>query len=203
MGSNHCKCESCEEFEADFPGVLVPTELVIPQKAFGDTAAEDDTQDTAEDDAAFTQGDSAFIQASVGSLSKHTGPGHCACHCQGEDLRFQGGPLGVKGEGLDLELTPLEFGRDNELVHREVSPLLLALDGKWYLKSNERCICAIQSSEVYFHHDTSLKDTVHFVVQEGPNLVSLRMMRQTFYGEVSLDAQATITWNHGEVWIKQ
>ncbi|CAK9039162.1 unnamed protein product [Durusdinium trenchii] len=128
MGSNHCKCESCEEFEADFPGVLVPTELVIPQKAFGDTAAEDDTQDTAEDDAAFTQGDSAFIQASVGSLSKHTGPGHCACHCQGEDLRFQGGPLGVKGEGLDLELTPLEFGRDNELVHREVSPLLLALD---------------------------------------------------------------------------
>ena len=32
------------------------------------------------------------------------------------------------GEGLDLELTPLEFGRDNELVHREVSPLLLALD---------------------------------------------------------------------------
>lgn len=50
MGSNHCKCESCEEFEADFPGVLVPTELVIPQKAFGDTAAEDDTQDTAEDE---------------------------------------------------------------------------------------------------------------------------------------------------------
>ena len=31
-------------------------------------------------------------------------------------------------------------------------------DGRWYLKSNEKAICEIRGSAVYFHPETSLKD---------------------------------------------
>ena len=56
--------------------------------------------------------------------------------------------------------------------------------------------------EVY-RHAAEREDTIHFLVPEAHDRVSLRMKGETYVGLVERHAQATITWSNGEVWLRQ
>ncbi|CAE7258552.1 unnamed protein product [Symbiodinium natans] len=145
----------------------------------------------------------------------------CQCCCENEnDSTVSLFPVGVVQNGSSLALVPLDLvsdvadvADDAVTAHTSMpvlpvpvlppSTLLKSLEGRWFLKSNLRPLCQVWNSQVFFDPDSALRDTVHFLAEEGPNLISLHMNGQTFYGRVSLEAQAAILWDHGESWIKQ
>ena len=131
----------------------------------------------------------------------------CRCCCENEEeSNFNLVPVGVVETGGSLSLVPLDVVDDVvpalQVLPPSKSTLLKSLDGRWFLKSTLRPLCHVWNSEVFFDPQSQLRDTVHFLVEEGPNLVSLQMNGQCFIGDVSLEAQAAILWNNGETWIK-
>ena len=129
---------------------------------------------------------------------------------QADEVEFSPVPVGVIHNGDDYALAPLEKADGTALGAVKPAPVcqcdndvLVALNGRWFLESNDKAICDVWNSEVYFDPDTSLKDTLHYLRVEASTLVSLKMNGQTYLGDVTLDAQARIIWRHGEVWIRK
>ena len=129
------------------------------------------------------------------------------CCCEGEDAHVSLIPVGVVENGSSLSLVSLNLADDAvravPVLPPAPSSLLKSLEGRWYLKTNLKPLCQVWNSQVFFDPSSKLRDTLHFLNQEGPDVVSLQMGGQTFYGRVSLEAQAAILWDHGETWIKQ
>ena len=135
-----------------------------------------------------------------------------ACHCccgNEDDATAALIPVGVVENGDTLSLVSLNLADDAitalamPVLPTAPSALMKSLEGQWFLKSNLKPLCQIWNSQVFFDPSSKLRDTVHFLIEEGPDVVSLSMGTQTFHGRVSLEAQAAIHWDHGETWIKQ
>mmetsp|Transcript_53970 Transcript_53970/g.125983 ORF Transcript_53970/g.125983 Transcript_53970/m.125983 type:complete len:133 (+) Transcript_53970:48-446(+) len=126
--------------------------------------------------------------------------------CEGNALNQSAGGVIVVNSGSALRLAPISAAEAVNLYMpaAEVPDLLQALDGRWYLKGKKvSLLCDVWNAQVFFQPNSALKDTVHLLVQEGADIISLEMNGKTLIGTVSLEAQATITWEHGETWIKQ
>ena len=78
-----------------------------------------------------------------------------------------------------------------------------ALEGGWFRKKDFRPVGEILEGHVIWNRLWGFDDACTDIFEDDPQTLSMYLHGKRFQARVSLEAQATIAWSDGDVWIRK
>ena len=121
--------------------------------------------------------------------------GRCAAECAETDACPA---CKEDAQSISLQIT---FDQAEVVVLQRHSHLVQKMTGNWYNKKNGRHMGEIIDEYLYWNFAFGIQPSL--LQNELANVVETEVNGKGYFGTVSLEAQASITWSDGSIWLRK
>eukprot|EP00438_Fugacium_kawagutii_P008050 Skav223959 [mRNA] locus=scaffold3540:162369:166027:- [translate_table: standard] len=77
------------------------------------------------------------------------------------------------------------------------------LEGGWFRKLDGKAVGELHEGQLIWNRRWGMDDASTDVFEISPGVLELQLRGMKYYGVISREAQASITWNDGDVWVRK
>lgn len=77
------------------------------------------------------------------------------------------------------------------------------LEGGWFRKLDGKAVGELHEGQLIWNKRWGMDDASTDLFEIAPGVLELQLRGLKYYGTISREAQASITWNDGDVWVRK